>query len=104
MILEERTYRIAAGRIGEYLSNYEKLGLEVQTRILGGLVGYFQTEIGDLSSVVHLWRYESLEDRTARRAELARQPEWQDYLAVCTPLIQEMRNRILVPASFSPLR
>ena len=36
--------------------------------ILGRLIGYFQTEIGDLNHVVHLWAYDSLEDRAARRA------------------------------------
>ncbi len=104
MIVEERTYQIAAGRLPEYIDNYEKLGLEIQTRILGNLVGYFVTEIGDLSSVVHLWGYDSLDDRTRRRAALGQESAWQDYLKVCTPLIQDMQNRILVPTAFSPIR
>ena len=60
MIIEERQYRIAAGRLSEYLAIYEKLGLQIQSRILGNLIGYFRSEIGELSCLVHLWGYESL--------------------------------------------
>lgn len=104
MIVEERIYRIAAGRMPEYLRYYEEMGLEVQTRILGNLIGYFSTEIGPLSTLVHLWGYADLNDRAARRALLAQEPVWQDYLRLCTPLIAAMENRILVPTAFSPLR
>jgi len=104
LIIEERQYRIAAGRLSEYLAIYENLGLQIQSRILGNLIGYFSSEIGELSCLVHLWGYESLDDRALRRAELAKQPEWQDYLRQCTPLIVHMENRILLPTRFSPIR
>ena len=104
MIVEERTYRIAAGRLPDYLGLYQEMGLEIQKRVLGNLIGYFTTEMGQLSTLVHLWGYESLNDREVRRAALAREPEWQAYLKACTPLITAMENRILVPTSFSPIR
>lgn len=104
MIVEERIYRIQAGLVQEYLANYEQMGLELQKRILGNLVGYFTTEIGPLSAIVHMWGYVGLDDRTARRAQLAREPAWHDYLKVCTPMIVEMENRIMVPTAFSPIR
>jgi hypothetical protein len=104
VIVEERTYTIAAGRLSEYLGRYEEMGLALQTRILGNLIAYFSTEIGALSTLVHLWGYTDLNDRATRRAELAREPGWQEYLRVCTPMIVSMENRILVPTAFSPLR
>jgi hypothetical protein len=104
MIVEERTYRILSGRMAEYLRLYEEQGLAIQRAVLGNLIGYFTIEVGQQSSLVHLWGYESMDDRARRRAELSLQPGWQAYLKVCTPLIQEMENRILVPTSFSPLR
>jgi hypothetical protein len=104
MIVEERLYRIATGRLPEYLKHYEEKGLEVQRRILGNLIGYFTTEVGPLSTLVHLWGYADLNDRAVRRATLAQEPLWQEYLRLCTPLIETMENRILVPTSFSPLR
>lgn len=104
MIVEERIYRIQAGKLPEYLSKYEAMGLEIQKHTLGNLIGYFTTEIGALSTIVHMWGYESLDDRARRRSELAGKAEWQEYLRICTPMIVEMENRILVPTAFSPLR
>ena len=104
MILEERTYRLHPGKTPEYLRNYEEKGLEIQKRILGNLVGYFTSEIGELNCIVHMWGYASLEERTARRAKLQADPAWQAYLPLITPLIQKMDNRILIPTSFSPIR
>ena len=54
--------------------------------------------------MVHLWAYDSMEDRAQRRATLAKAPAWQAYLAKMQPLVTAMENRILAPTSFSPLR
>ena len=40
MILEVRTYTVAAGKTGVWLEHYEKTGLPVQQKHLGGLVGF----------------------------------------------------------------
>jgi hypothetical protein len=104
MIVEERTYRIRTGKLPEYLANYEAMGLGLQKQILGNLIGYFTTEIGPLSTIVHMWGYDSLDDRARRRTALAGKSEWQEYLRVCTPMIASMENRILIPTAFSPLR
>ena len=104
MIVEERVYRIKPGKMPEMLKAYQEIGLEIQKEKLGNLIGYFQTEIGGLNSLVHLWGYSSLDDRQRRRSELAREPQWQRYLEVSTPLIDTMDNRILVPTDFSPIR
>ena len=103
MIVEERTYRIVAGRLPEYLEVYERKGLSVQRDVLGQLLGYFTTEVGGLSSLVHLWGYDSFDERSRRRALLQTEQRWQNYLRECTPMIQKMQNRILVPTSFSPI-
>lgn len=104
MIVEERIYTIAAGKLPFYLKTYQDMGLELQKRILGNLIGYFTTEVGPLSTLVHLWGYEDLGERDRRRALLAAEPEWGAYLEACTPLIVRMENRILVPTGFSPIR
>ena len=41
----------------------------------GGLIGAFTVDIGDLSSIVQLWGYDSLEERDRRRDELQAEPE-----------------------------
>jgi hypothetical protein len=35
---------------------------------------------------------------------MAKDPRWQDYLRKVQPLLLSQENRILKPASFSPIR
>jgi hypothetical protein len=104
VIVEERIYTLHAGKVPDYFKLYQDEGLEIQTRILPRLLGYFSTEFGPLNQVVHLWGYESLEERTRTRAELMADAGWQAYVAKLRPLIVSMENKLLLPAPFSPIR
>lgn len=104
MIVEERIYTIAPGKLPAYLEAYTAGPLQLQQRVLGNLIGYFTTDFGPLSTLVHLWGYDTLAERDRRRAELAREPEWAAYLKLCTPMITGMKNRLLLPTAFSPIR
>ena len=104
MIVEERCYTVKPGTVQLYYRDYDPRGREIQTRILGNLIGYFHTEIGELNQIVHLWGYASLAERERRRAELAADPEWQAYLRQSPDIIVKMESRILIPAPFSPIR
>lgn len=101
MLVELRTYTFHPGKLPEFLHLYEQEGLEVQKRILGRMVGYYTTEIGPLNQVVHLWAYESLNDREERRAHLGADSCWVRYLGKVLPLIQTMESKILLPTRFS---
>ncbi|WP_067217478.1 NIPSNAP family protein [Stappia indica] len=103
MIYEERTYSLVPGKVGDYLERFERDGLAIQTRFLGDLKGYFTTESGALNQVVHIWRFESFEDRARRRAQLWSDPEWIAYADGVLPLITSMENRFLQPTRFSPM-
>ncbi len=101
MIVEMREYTLHAGKVPEYLKLYENEGLPIQREILGQLVGYYSTEVGPaVNQVVHLWAYESFEEREQRRARLAADPGWQSYLQKMRPMLVEQRNRLLKPAPF----
>ena|SRR5271165_582805 len=102
MIIEERIYTCYCGKAAQYVKMYEAEGLAIQRPILGNLVGYFTTELGPLNQVVHMWAYESLEDRAQRRAKLGSNPDWIAYAAKVQPLVLTQENKILVPTSFSP--
>ncbi|MCW5688495.1 MAG: NIPSNAP family protein [Pseudolabrys sp.] len=104
MIVEERIYRIRTGRMARYLQLVRDEGLAIQQPILGHLIGYFSTEIGPLSQVVHLWAYADLEDRTRRRQQLADDARWQAFVPKLSENIEQAENRILLPTDFSPLR
>lgn len=104
MIVEQRTYTLHVGKVPEYLRLYEAEGMAIQTRILGRMVGFFTTEIGPLNQIIHMWGYDSLEDRAKRRAQMQADPGWKAYVPKIQPLIQTQENKILVPTSFSPIR
>ncbi len=103
MIVEERIYTLEIARVGEYLKLYEEHGIEIQKRILGNMVGYFSTEVGPLNQIIHMWGYDSFEDRLKRRAELGADPGWQAYVAKIKPFLLKQENKLLIPAPFSPI-
>lgn len=104
MIVEERIYTLHPGKVPDYLRHYENEGLAIQQPILGRLIGYFSTEFGALNQIVHLWGYDSLEERAKRRAVLLADAGWKSYVAKVQPLIRTMENKLLIPTAFSPIR
>jgi hypothetical protein len=104
VIVELRTYTIQPTKMKEWLDNYEQLGLPTQLRMLGKLIGFFTTEIGPLNQVTHLWAYDSLADREARRAAMMKDPEWERYRKSIPPIVLAQECKILNPTSFSPLK
>ncbi|WP_431281545.1 NIPSNAP family protein [Humitalea sp. 24SJ18S-53] len=103
MIVEQRTYTLHAGKVGAYLKLYEAEGIAIQKPILGRLVGYYSTEFGPLNQVIHMWAYESLAERTERRARLMADAGWQGYIAKVQPLVLTQENKLLLPAPFMTL-
>ena len=103
MIVEMRTYTLHPGKVGQYLALYEAEGLETQTRILGKLLGYYSTEVGDVNQVVHLWAYDSFEERLKRRAALFADPTWLAYIPKVVGMLVTQESKILNPARFSPV-
>ena len=103
MFYELRTYRLKIGAVPAYIQLVQEEGLAIQKRHLGKLVGYFSTDIGSLNQIVHLWAFESLDDRDRRRAALLMDPLWKAFLPKLQILIEEMECKILKPMPFSPL-
>ncbi|TKC79280.1 NIPSNAP family protein [Trinickia terrae] len=104
MYYEIRTYRIKTGAVPAYLKLVEEEGIALQKRYLGDLIGYFHSEIGPLNEIVHIWAYPSLDERERRRAALAEDPAWQAFAPKIQALMEEMNNKIMRPARFSPLQ
>ena len=53
MIIDARTYTIAAGKMNYFLDTYESNGLPLQYKHGFDLAGYFTVETGPLNQVVH---------------------------------------------------
>ena len=103
MYIEIRTYRLQNGTVPQYLKVMGDIGIAIQKKHLGDLIGYFSSEIGPISEIVHIWGFDSLDDRQERRARLAADPEWQAFLPKIHDLIVTAENKIMKPASFSPV-
>jgi hypothetical protein len=104
MIVEERDYRIKAGKTGEFVALYEQHGLPIQIELLGKFLAYFTSEIGELNHVVALWGYDSLDDRLARRDRMMADPRWQEFLRKAVGFVEVQNVRLLRPTAFSPIR
>ena len=101
-IYELRTYRTAVGRAGEWLAHFKAI-LPVREKYSKN-VCLWQTEMGQLNEVVHLWAYKDLNERAAVRAKVMQDPEWQGFLSKATPILAEMRSIAMHPSPHSPLK
>jgi hypothetical protein len=56
--------------------------------------------------VVHLWGFDDLAERTRRRAAMAKDPDWAEFLRRNEELgaLMHQENKIIVPTSFSPIK
>ena len=104
MIIDHRTYRIRHGMNKTYINMFEEIGLPIQIRHLGNLLAYFETAIGPVNEVVHLWGYESLADMEQRRAKRDADPDWVFYKQKTVGMLEEQVNKILMPTRFSPIK
>jgi hypothetical protein len=97
MIIEMRTYDLQPGTVPQYekhfaealphRTNYSKLG------------AFWHTEIGPLNRVIHVWPYESFEEREHIREESRAEGHWPP---AGQDLILAQESKVLVPAPFSP--
>lgn len=104
MIIDHRTYTIQHGKSKQYIALFEQEGLPVQMKHLGNLIGYFETAIGPLNQVVHLWGYENLADMERRRDARDADPAWAEYKKKSGGMLLAQENKIIKPTAFSPLK
>lgn len=102
MLFDMRTYACRPGTLPAQLTLYEQEGLAAQTRWLGAPYFYGVTETGAVNSYVHIWTYDSAQDRADKRAGMQADPEWQAYLkrSAEAGYLLSQSNQLLVPAPF----
>ena len=66
---------------------------------LSSLCYFYQVEVGGLNRWMHIWPYKDLSERERVREEARQSPHWPTGAGV--RISQE--NKILVPATFSPM-
>ena len=101
MLYDHRTYTCRAGTIRKHLDIYVKHGFATQSRHLGKPVLYALTEVGDVNSYVHVWAYDSADDRAKKRAAMQADPAWQEYIRVSNEAgyLLRQENKLLLSVS-----
>jgi NIPSNAP len=102
-IYEFRNYRAkTGGAVKKWLDAFT--GVLPAREKYSKIVGLWHTEAGQPNEACHLWAYPSLNARAEARANVMKDPAWQEFLKVGPPLLEEMHSTILVPAPHSPLK
>jgi hypothetical protein len=74
MIIEMRTYTVQPGSVATV---EERFGQALPARAkLSPLAAFWHTEVGPLNRVIHVWAYDSFEERTRIRAESQKLEGW----------------------------
>jgi len=103
MIYDVRTYTCRPGTINKHLALYEEFGRDVQFKHLGDPLAYLITETGALNSYMHIWVYDSVEDRSAKRKQMQIDPDWKKFLSISSEAayLVSQENRMMTSASFA---
>jgi len=98
-IFEMRSYVIKPASTPQMAKNWtESLPERLK---LSPLTGVFTSELGGLNQWVHIWAYKSMEHRAQVRDKAMAEGIWPPKGP--SPVVR-MQNRIMLPASFSPIR
>lgn len=99
---EFRNYRVKPGQAGAWMERFLSV-LPVREKHSKN-VGAWITQGPDPNEVCHLWAYPDITDRKAARDGVAAEPEWQEFVAYGSEVLEEMHSTLLWPANFSPLQ
>jgi len=100
-VYELRWYRTQTGRAGEWLELFK--GVMPTREKYMRRVGLWQTDLGPLNEVVHMWVFRDLKERAEQRAALGQDPAWQKFLAASASLLAHMQAAVLIPTPASPM-
>ncbi|MBL8324187.1 MAG: NIPSNAP family protein [Rubrivivax sp.] len=104
VIYEKRTYSVTVGQMSEVVRLYGSQGYPALEA--GGfakkLVGYFISDTGELHQLVHLWKFDSDDDRRAHWKRLFEDADFMAFAKQIRPLIKTQANQLLVAAPWGP--
>jgi hypothetical protein len=100
-VYEFRNYRVKTGSVNQWIDAFLAglPGREKHSKI----VGLWHTDAGEPNEVCHIWAFPSLNARAEARNSSLKEPDWQEFLAKGSPLLEQMHSTIMLPAAHSPL-
>ena len=97
MIVEMRTYTLKPGTTAQF---EERFGAALPVRAkVSPLAAFWHSEGGPLNQVIHVWPYETMDERTRLRAEATKLQGWPPNTR---EFVVEQKSQIFIPAPFSP--
>lgn len=103
-VYEKRTYSVTVGQMAEVVRLYSTLGWPAMEA--GGfaknLIGYFISDTGELHQLVHLWRFDSDDDRRAFWKRLFEDADFMVFAKQLRPLVKIQDNQLLLAAPWGP--
>ena len=106
MIFERRAYTMDPGRVPAFDRAQVDRGFDLVTPFMERLVGYFSTRGGPADQIVHLYRYDDLEDWNVRLRGLYDVPDLAPYFVNTRKMVRRQANgffELLPFAALNPL-
>jgi len=103
-VYEKRSYSVTVGQMPEVIRLYSELGWPALQA--GGfashLVGYFTSDTGELHQLIHLWRFDSDDDRRQFWKRLFADQDFMAFARQLRPLLKSQSNQLLLAAPWGP--
>jgi hypothetical protein len=94
-LYEFRTYALYPGFVQEYMDLLLAV-LPVREKYSAN-VCIWRPVVGNVDQIMHLWSYQTMEERDSFRHVLHEEPDWNKFTAAFTPMIRNMNSWFLVP-------
>ncbi|HYY87471.1 MAG TPA: NIPSNAP family protein [Chloroflexota bacterium] len=98
-VYEMRVYTAQAGKVSEVIRLWSEAIADREK--LSPLAAGWYSDLGALSTWIHVWPYQDLNERARIRAESQKLGTWPPPTR---PFLTRQENKILIPAEFSPLQ
>lgn len=104
VVYEKRTYSVKVGEMQEVKRLYSTEGWPALSAAgcEKKLLGYFTSDTGDLHQLIHLWRFESDEDRRGFWSRVYENERFVDFAGKLRPLINTQNVQLMLAAPWGP--
>ena len=103
-LYEMRTYTLYVGKMAEVVKLYTELGYPALHQ--GGfdkkLIGYFQSDVGTINQLVHLWKFDDDADRRRHWQSVFASADFMNFAVKFRPLVMTQEVRLLLAAPWGP--
>ena len=104
-MLEMRTYTLYVGKMAEAVKLFQEFGFPAMQRAGhdSKLIGYFQSDTGNIHQIVHFWRFEDDNDRRQHwAAVLANDDFIGNFSSKFRPLVMSQEVQLFNQAPWGP--